>query len=289
MEYILDLRNANVTRVIGAFSWSSNAVGGANFYIDDIQYSDIPPAGAPPAPRPDGPPTEFPITVDDFWSPTGYMGDGEVGGIAPTSCMRRAENAAGACHRFDWTPVSEDEGGKGWAGVYWQYPPDNWGEANDDGETLPGLEIPAGAQSIRFVAWGDVGGEVVSFASGLGMVDGFSVSIKDVVRTDPQEYVIDLRGQTYHCGRLFLVVALRKARVSASTISNFPTNRSVKNRNLCNRYAEARPSVDAYYAASGYMGDGEMGDYGYVGAETRPVTHIYVNFGFSRPRWQRMG
>jgi hypothetical protein len=49
-------------------------------------------------------------------------------------------------------------GNRGWAGIYWQYPENNWGEK-------PGLNL-VGAKRISFLARGERGGEIVEFISG---------------------------------------------------------------------------------------------------------------------------
>ena len=99
-------------------------------------------------------PTSLPFGVDDFWFASGYMGDGELGAIETNECETRLPDAVGTCHHFTWAPVSTDENGKGWAGVLWQYPSNNWGDIDEKtGMATPGLEVPSGAQSTRFHAW----------------------------------------------------------------------------------------------------------------------------------------
>ena len=96
---------------------------------------------------------ELPLYVDEWFGPSGYMGDGEDGLIESTPCPVRPSMGLGTCHRFAWTQV------KGWAGVFWQFPDGNWG-------TTGGLAMPAGAQTVRFTAWGQTGTEVVTFGAG---------------------------------------------------------------------------------------------------------------------------
>ena len=129
---------------------------------------------------------ELPLYVDEWFGPSGYMGDGEDGLIESTPCPLRPSMGLGTCHRFAWTP-----GEKGWAGVFWQFPDGNWG-------TTGGLAMPSGAQTVRFTAWGQTGTEVVTFGAGMGDVDGFSAELSAVSLTDtPTEYVIDLSGVNY--------------------------------------------------------------------------------------------
>lgn len=134
-------------------------------------------------------PTGLPMTVDDWYAPSGYMGDGsKPGGISHAEICAdpRPAEWKGRCHRFIWTPGSEK-----WGGVYWQYPDGNWG-------AQPGLEVPKGATKVSFYAWGAKGGEVVSFMAGMMAVDGFELKKdKAVLTATPTQYVIDLGATSY--------------------------------------------------------------------------------------------
>jgi hypothetical protein len=51
---------------------------------------------------------------------------------------------------------------------------------------------------VSFLAWGELGGEVVSFGAGMGDVDGFNAALPQVVlEATPTPYTISLAGQTY--------------------------------------------------------------------------------------------
>ncbi len=135
-----------------------------------------------------GPGVRVPFAVDDYFIPSGYMGDGEVGGIERVeACVQpRPGEGRGLCHNFTWTP-----GGQGWAGVFWQFPEGSWGE-------LPGLDIQAGATQVSLWAWGASGGEKVTFMTGMDDIDGFHAEAADVVlTTTPTQYFIDLAGVSY--------------------------------------------------------------------------------------------
>jgi hypothetical protein len=56
------------------------------------------------------------------------------------------------------TRIEYRRGPKGWAGIYWQHPENNWG-------TQPGLDL-SGARRITFLARGDRGGEIAEFKAG---------------------------------------------------------------------------------------------------------------------------
>jgi hypothetical protein len=134
-------------------------------------------------------PSVLPFAVDDWYGPSGYMGDGENPGaiMDAQSCLpSRPSTWIGNCHRYTWTPS-----GKAWAGVYWQYPDGNWGDK-------PGLPIPAGATQISFQAWGATGNEKVDFMVGMMAVDGFQVTKAQIaLTTAPQKYTLPLAGATY--------------------------------------------------------------------------------------------
>ena len=128
----------------------------------------------------------LPMAVDDWFGPSGYMGDGEDGLVDASACTERAPDAMGRCHRFTWT-----RGSKGWAGVFWQHPDGNWG-------TGEGLEMPTGATAVTFSAWGETGTEVVTFGTGMGDVDGFGLELPAAtLSTSPTRYRIDLSEVAY--------------------------------------------------------------------------------------------
>ncbi|MFP2907656.1 hypothetical protein ACLESD_21920 [Pyxidicoccus sp. 3LFB2] len=145
-------------------------------------------AGTPDA----GAVVTLPLAVDGTWAASGYMGDGANNLLQDSAecAATRPGTAKGNCHKFTWTP-----GMVGWAGVWWQYPDGNWGtNAN-----VAGFEVPAGATSLSFYAWGGTGGEVVTFLVGMSAaVDGFNLELKDVALTaEPKQYTIDLSRVRY--------------------------------------------------------------------------------------------
>ncbi|MEQ8279901.1 MAG: hypothetical protein RMA76_03675 [Deltaproteobacteria bacterium] len=132
--------------------------------------------------------TELPLVVDDVYAPSGFMGDGESGGITAVEvCPTRAGDQAGLCHAFTYTAG----GPNGWGGVFWQYPDGNWGEAD-------GFPVPQGATRINFWAWGAQGGEVVKFLVGYAGPDGFALETPEItLAATPTEYQILLVGTDY--------------------------------------------------------------------------------------------
>ena len=68
-----------------------------------------------------------PFAVSNFFTPSGYMGDGARLGqlkadVLNETCKTRPPGATGDCYRFIYYPSASM-----WAGVYWVYPANNWG------------------------------------------------------------------------------------------------------------------------------------------------------------------
>jgi|SRR5947209_8566 len=105
-------------------------------------------------------PTAIPLFVLRDFAPTGWIGDGIYGReyLKLTNALfgnfkRESQGPAG------WNvKVSYKPGPQGWAGVYWQYPPSNWGDR-------PGRNLSR-ASVITFLAAGETGLERVTFLAG---------------------------------------------------------------------------------------------------------------------------
>ncbi len=160
----------------------------------------------PPVPKPVVPATETPspaphqrilrapINITMYFSPSGFMGDGERGlqNLQINTAYRGShdpDDTDGHCIRIAYQP-----GSKGFAGIYWLHPDSNFGDQ-------PGSRIE-GAQRIVFWARGENGGEIVEFKAGGNMApnrryqDSFEVSIGPISLTrDWERYEIDLSGQ----------------------------------------------------------------------------------------------
>ena len=104
----------------------------------------------------------LPFLVSDEFTASGFMGDGSgqdviVMEVDSGACHVRSADSQGACYRFDYRPPAS--GGMGWGGVYWQAPPNNWGN-------LPGKRVAPGATQLRLKAAGASGGELATFRVG---------------------------------------------------------------------------------------------------------------------------
>ena len=152
------------------------------------------------------------FAVSAFFSPSGDMGDGAVPGPLTTDinefCKERPPGARGDCYRFTYVPSTQL-----WAGVYWQYPSNNWGtqhgwplaqRADGMGGTLPvfstvkfkaasNVELDAlgSAMPVQFIAGGISGGFAFS--------DDFKSSIFKIdVSTSWKDYAIDISGVPFN-------------------------------------------------------------------------------------------
>jgi hypothetical protein len=143
------------------------------------------------------------------WIASGYEGDyTQISMPGDTTCGgdRAPGSPVGNCHTVIYTDAPPDASAlKGWAGVVWQYPANNWG-------TSPGLAVPPGATAVTFYARGATGQEKVAFGvGGVGFggvpttaapcLDTVSQSLpKATLSTTWTQYVISLDGQTYPGG-----------------------------------------------------------------------------------------
>lgn len=130
------------------------------------------------------------VSDDNYFQPTGYMGDFEKNeGDNPVNrnCTEFPQSGE-SCVKIKYTP-----GFYGWAGVYWQYPINNWGES-------PGYTINNSASKLTFWARGERGGEWAEFKVG-GITGSWPDSINPpiskyiVLSKEWKEYSIDLKGK----------------------------------------------------------------------------------------------
>jgi len=137
---------------------------------------------------------KLPYPVDTDFVASGYMGDTTGIEAAPSiedddrSCGGNpAPNANGSiCHTFTYTPSG---GQDAWAGVYWQYPVNNW--------SAPGLPMEAGAQKVTFYARAEKP-ITVEFIAGMDPgPDGFKISSMQPLTDTWTAFEIDLSKVTY--------------------------------------------------------------------------------------------
>jgi hypothetical protein len=102
-----------------------------------------------------------PFELETEYYPSGWMGDGE-GNEGPKYLTLTHEQATINGQPTTAIRIEYHRGPRGWAGIYWQHPEKNWGDAE-------GLNL-TGAKRISFYAKGERGGEIVEFISG-GITD----------------------------------------------------------------------------------------------------------------------
>lgn len=135
-----------------------------------------------------------PFNGSNYFFPSGWMGDGEEG----TRYVQLDMNFFGKPRKNDTDnsciKVSYQPGPREWAGIYWQFPENNWGKQ-------PGKRIE-GATRLIFWACGDKGGEKVEFKAGgiaspgMRYMDTFEISMKKIILDKEWlRYEILLKGQ----------------------------------------------------------------------------------------------
>jgi hypothetical protein len=169
-----------------------------------------PPGGFPATGIPPAPGTTARLSL----VPVDYSSVGDA--CTPDGVGRSSANAKGACWKVTYTPFPQplepgpapgmtkigSASGYGWAGVFWQYPLNNWGNLGG------GYPIPPGATTISFWARGRDGGEKVQFFTGEGDFSLQGASCSDYVATTSTNatfpptpawthYTIDLGGLDY--------------------------------------------------------------------------------------------
>lgn len=134
-----------------------------------------------------------PFNVGDKFTASGRMGgparNREIQHINMVEGWKINPHSSPVCIQVVYKP-----GKNGWAGVYWQNKPDNWGKK--PGENLK----TAGYQKLTFWARGEKGTEVVEFKAG-GIEgkthkDSFEASTgKITLGAEWQQYIMDLKDK----------------------------------------------------------------------------------------------
>lgn len=126
-----------------------------------------------------------PVSIREYFIPSGFMGDTDQ--IALNDDWTNNCHTPPTCVRAQYSPKFAPPD-QGWAGVYWQYPENNWGE--QEGRKIKG------ARKLVFWARGEMGGEIIKFGTG-GNHKQFSDSLdkplgKVTLSSQWQEFQIDL-------------------------------------------------------------------------------------------------
>ena len=126
---------------------------------------------------------------ENHFIPSGFMPDGKCVAINESY---QQDCRDGSCIKvvFDVACAKDNQN---WAGVYWQYPANNWGQKKG------GFNL-SGASKLKFWARGEMGGEQIQeFIVGgiMGTFPDSSIASIGPVLLTPEwkEYIIDLRGK----------------------------------------------------------------------------------------------
>lgn len=122
----------------------------------------------------------------NHYAPSGWMGD--FGDIKFTQNHKDSAYSGKSCIRIIYS--AQGKQGANWAGMYWQWPPNNWGEKSG------GYDL-SGAKKISFWARGDKGGEQITEFKIGGLTGTYSDSDSNSIgpielTADWAQYEIDL-------------------------------------------------------------------------------------------------
>jgi hypothetical protein len=119
----------------------------------------------------EGQPTKV-ESVSDRFIPSGWMGD--IDDIALNVQSTNNPYSGPECIEIIYSAAKSK--GAGWAGIYWQYPENNWGH-------MPGWnDVFTGAKRLTFWARGLNGGETSEFKMG-GIAGRYSDSVRPAIST----------------------------------------------------------------------------------------------------------
>lgn len=124
--------------------------------------------------------TQVPFVMSENFNPTGYMppgADKTVSGAVCATAIVRPTGARGACQQFTYTAGGADK----WAGVFWQYPDNNWGKTAG----VVGRDI-SGATKITFQAKGSAP------ITGIAFITSVTQDMPVNLTTEWQTFTIDL-------------------------------------------------------------------------------------------------
>ncbi|UCB56793.1 MAG: hypothetical protein JSV30_06270 [Candidatus Omnitrophota bacterium] len=195
-EYSINLVDQDLSYVSGGFCWISASrlnPNGATFYFDDIRFEYDPYL----QPQVENTPEEMPFnvytersSVFNHFIPSGWMGD--YSDLKIDEAWTADPHSGVTCLRVVYSgKVSQ---GARWAGMFWQNPPNNWGQVKDAGFDL------SQARKLTFWARGENGGERIEEFKMGGISgdygDSDTAGIGPVMLTPEwKQYTIDLSGK----------------------------------------------------------------------------------------------
>jgi len=143
---------------------------------------------------------------ENHYIPSGWMGD--YGDIKMNDQSLDNPQSGKTCIKFEYSAKKSQ--GQGWAGVYWQFPANNWGSKKG------GFDL-TGMTKLTFWARGEKGGEIIQKfgAGGIGLNKDVPYPDSSVTETEPieltdvwKQYTINLAGKdlSYINGGLFWTI-----------------------------------------------------------------------------------
>ncbi len=194
-KYTLNLVGRDLSYVSGGFCWVTASrlnPNGATFYFDDMRFEYDPELKMEMKKSEKMPFDVYTerTSVSNHFIPSGWMGD--YGDLKIDEGWTADPHMGITCIRIVYSgQVSQ---GARWVGIFWQSPPNNWGQAKDAGYDL------SAATKLTFWARGEKGGERIEEFKMGGISGDYPDSdvagIGPVVLT-PQwkQYTIDLAGK----------------------------------------------------------------------------------------------
>jgi hypothetical protein len=193
-QYSINLAGKDLTYISGGFGWTTTAdlnPNGATFYVDDIKF-EVDPSVKPESKKKETMP--FYVYSDrssstNHFIPSGWIGD--YGDIKYEGAFKENPYLGDTCMKIVYTGKASQ--GARWAGVYWQYPPNNWGVVDASYDLSQ-------ATKITFWARGEKGGERIEEFKMGGIMGEFSDSDTAgigpvILNKDWTQYTIDLKGK----------------------------------------------------------------------------------------------
>jgi len=194
-QYTVNLAGKDLTYISGGFGWVTNSdlnSNGATFYLDDIKF-EVDPTLKPETRKQEKMP--FYIYADrssvtNHFTPSGWMGS--YGDIKIDIASKEDPYLGDTCIKLIYG-IKSMQGGARWAGIYWQHPPNNWGNVD------AGYDLSL-ATKLTFWARGEKGGERIEEFKAGGIMgeysDSDSASIGPVVlNKEWTQYTVDLKGK----------------------------------------------------------------------------------------------
>ena len=117
-----------------------------------------------------------------WYSASGWMGNHND--LSLNSASSENPFQGNTCVKISYSPKEDNP--LGWAGIYWQYPTNNWGEQS-------GRKVLNGMKRLTFYARGEIGGEVIIFK--IGGIQGEQYSDSDMVE---QKFTLSKKWKKYN-------------------------------------------------------------------------------------------